>query len=74
MPKIGLYETIITESLNQELKRLDSESVFVNRKELHPAQAGDRLALHLGRVLMNALTSVNDKDRVAVGVSVSFPE
>lgn len=70
MSKLGLYESIITESLNQELERLESDRVSVNRRELQPAQAADRLALHLGRVLMAALSSVNDKERVEIGVSL----
>ena len=67
----GLYESIITESLNQELEELDSDKLSIKRRKLHPAEAGDRLALHLGKVVISALSSVNDKDRVDVGVKLA---
>ncbi len=68
MPKQGLYESIITESLNRELENIDRDNLSIKRSKLHPAEVGDRLALHLGKVLMSALSSVNDKKRVDVGV------
>ncbi|RLQ23620.1 DUF3427 domain-containing protein [Seongchinamella sediminis] len=71
MSKKGLFEAIITESLNRELESLDSDSLSIVRKSLHAAEVGDRLALHLGRVVMSALSSVNDKDRVDVGVQLA---
>lgn len=70
MSKFGLYESIVTESLNQELEMLDSARISVNKKALDPGQVADRLALHLGRVLMTALANVNDRERVEVGVNL----
>ena len=64
----GLYESIITESLSRDLESIDEDRLSIERRKLLPSEAGDRLALHLGRVLMSALSSVNDKDRVDVGV------
>jgi superfamily II DNA or RNA helicase/HKD family nuclease len=67
----GLYDSIITESLNRELESIDEASHSIRRRKLHPAEAGDKLALHLGKVLMSALSSVDDKDRVEVGVQLA---
>jgi len=71
MSKQGLYESIITESLNRELEALNKDNFSINRRKLHPAEASDRLALHLGKVLISALSCVNDKDRVEVGVQLA---
>lgn len=66
--KVGLYESILTDSLNYELEAMDVDEVKVNTKKLHPAEASDRLALHLGKVLERALSAVNDQDRVDIGM------
>ncbi|UTA46864.1 DUF3427 domain-containing protein [Simiduia sp. 21SJ11W-1] len=66
--KVGIYEAIITESVNRELEALDDEVVSVQRKKLHPAEVSDRLAMHIGKVVERALSTVNDKDRVEIGV------
>lgn len=70
MPKPGIYESIITEALDQELERSDSDRFSVSRKKLHYTQASDRLALHLGQVLMRAIATVRDEEKVEVGVSL----
>lgn len=67
----GLYEAIITESLNRELETIREDRFSIGRRKLHYSEAGDRLALHLGRVVMSALSSVNDNDRVDVGVQLT---
>lgn len=66
--KVGLYESILTDSLNRELEALDVDKVTVNTKKIHPAEASDRLALHLGKVLERALSTVSDQDRVDIGM------
>jgi len=66
--KVGLYESIITDSLNQELDALGGGSVSVQTQKIHPAEAGDRLALHLGKVVERALSTVSDQNRVDIGV------
>ncbi|RLA43845.1 MAG: DUF3427 domain-containing protein [Gammaproteobacteria bacterium] len=71
MSNTGLYESLVTESLNRELESLDCNDLSVQKRELHPAEASDRLALHLGKVVISALSSVNDKDRVEVGVQLA---
>ncbi|MCK7596113.1 hypothetical protein M0G74_02385 [Microbulbifer sp. CAU 1566] len=46
--KVGLYESIITDSLSHSLAILDGEVVSVKTQKILPAEVGDRLALHLG--------------------------
>lgn len=70
MPTLGLYESLLTESLLRELESIDSNMLLVNRKKLNHAEASDRLALHLGKIVFSALSNVNDKDRVEVGVQL----
>lgn len=67
----GLYESLITESLNRELELLQGDNLSIGKRKLHPAETGDRLALHLGKVLMCALSSVNERDRVDAGVRLT---
>ena len=68
MSKPGLYESLLTESLSRELESIDSRALVVKTRNLHPAEASDRLALHLGKVIISALSSIDDKDRVEVGI------
>jgi len=66
--KIGLYERIITESVNRELEALDRGGVSVQKTKLHHAEASDRLAMHIGKVVERTLSTVSDKDRVDIGI------
>ena len=67
---VGLYESIITDSRHQDLDGLDSDLVKIQKAGLHAAEAGDRLALHVGKVVESALASVGEKDRVELGVKL----
>ncbi|WP_197704482.1 DUF3427 domain-containing protein [Jatrophihabitans sp. GAS493] len=64
----GLYETILDAALDERLGDLDP--LLVKRGVLRSADASDRIAQHLARLLRRALDSVPDVDRVAVGVDV----
>lgn len=68
MSKTGLYEKIITESVNLELEALDSTVVSVQKNELHYSEVSDRLAIHVGKVVERALSTVSEKDRVDIGI------
>jgi superfamily II DNA or RNA helicase len=65
----GLYETLITEALEAELAR--PSALFVGQSPLHPAEAADRIALHVGRVVERALDALGDDERVAVGAELA---
>jgi hypothetical protein len=66
----GLYEVVITEALASSLRQLDGR-MAARDERLRAAEAADRIALHLGRVVERALRGVSDEDRVAVGVRLA---
>ena len=65
----GLYEQLLTEALAAQLPAPGGKVVPLRRK-LHQAEAADRLALHLSRVVERALGAIPDGERVAVGVAL----
>lgn len=65
----GLYETLVTEALEQQLRALPPD--LVPRRGLHEAEAADRLAFHLARVLERAIDNLDRNDRVAVGTALA---
>lgn len=70
MQKTGLYESLVTESLQRALELIDSKSRTVQTRKLHPGEVGDRLALHLGKIIISALSNINEKDRVELGTQL----
>lgn len=65
----GLFEQLLTEALAAQLPAPGGNVVPLRRK-LHPAEAPDRLALHLSRVVERVLEAIPDKERVAVGTAL----
>ncbi len=65
----GLYEAILTEALAEQLQRLDRLTPSV--EPLRAAEAADRLALHLGRVLQRTVAARPSKERVEYGVTLA---
>jgi len=66
----GLYETLITEALDEHLRALEGR-VAVRRDALRPAEAADRIALHLSRIIQRAVEDVKDDERVSVGIALA---
>jgi superfamily II DNA or RNA helicase/HKD family nuclease len=66
----GLYEVLITGAIEEQLRELSGEWHAVTAA-VRPAEAPDRLALHLGRIVKRVLTGVDDAERVAVGVGLT---
>ena len=66
----GLYEVLITEAIASQLSTL-GDDLHAIRNGVRPAEAPDRLALHLGRIVHRAITGVDDAERVAVGVALA---
>jgi len=66
----GLYETLITEALEQQLGIL-GDRLEARRSDLHEAEAADRLALHLSRVVERAIASLDKDERVARGTALA---
>jgi hypothetical protein len=65
-----LYEVLITEAIASQLRDL-GDNLHAVRDGVRPAEAPDRLALHLGRIVQRAIAGVNDADRVAAGVALA---
>jgi HKD family nuclease len=66
----GLYETLITEALDAQLSELGDE-LSVGRSGLHRAEAADRIAFHLSRVLERATATIDEEHRVAAGTALA---
>ena len=66
----GLYEVLITEAIASQLRDLGDE-LHASCTGVRPAEAPDRLALHLARIVQRAIAGVDDADRVAVGVALA---
>ncbi|MDP6407893.1 MAG: DUF3427 domain-containing protein [Planctomycetota bacterium] len=69
-PDRGLYESLITDALEASLEQLE-QCHAARRHPLHPAEAPNRIALHLGRIIERSLQDVPDKERVAEGVDLA---
>ena len=68
-PERGLYERLITEALDVQLGAL-GDRLEARRSELHEAEAADRFALHLSRVIERAIGSLDRNERVEKGTAL----
>jgi superfamily II DNA or RNA helicase/HKD family nuclease len=66
----GLYEVLITEALAAQLQGLE-ERLRALSDSLRPAEAADRVALHLARIIQRTVASVAEEERAAVGVTLA---
>ncbi|WP_437665388.1 DUF3427 domain-containing protein [Sorangium sp. So ce1182] len=66
----GLYEILVTEAVASGLRDLDA-SLEASTGALRPAEAADRVALHLSRIVQRAIAGVPDAERVRVGVGLA---
>lgn len=66
----GLYESLITEGLREQLAALSSQ-LPTDERPLHTADAADRIAWHVSQQVERALLDVSDDDRVRIGVHVA---
>ena len=66
----GLYELLITEALAAQLGALD-ETLEPLKEGLRPAEAPDRIALHLSRLVHRALEALPEKERVSAAVALT---
>jgi len=62
----GLYQSLLTESLVQQLQELDAR-LTARQSDLHVEEAPDRLAMHLAKVIHTAIASLNKDKRIEVG-------
>jgi len=69
-PTRGLYEVLITEALEEQLIRLSS-NLAAKREVLRSAEAADRIALHLARVIERSIAAVDEGERTAIGIDLA---
>src|SRR5581483_5063647 len=69
-PTRGLYEVLITEALERQLMQL-GPNLSAKRGGLRPAEAADRIALHLARAIERSIAAVEEHDRTAVGIDLA---
>ena len=62
----GLYQSLLTESLVQQLQELDIH-LTARQSDLHVEEAPDRLAMHLAKVIQTAIASLSKDKRIEVG-------
>ncbi len=66
----GLYEVLVTEVLAGQLAEIE-ERLVVGAGEVRAAEAADRVALHLGRVVERAIDGAPEDQRVDVAIAVA---
>src|SRR5437762_3148279 len=66
----GLYEVLITEALEARLGNLEGRLVAI-RGQLRAAEAPDRIALHLARVVERAIAIIDERERPRIGIDLS---
>jgi len=66
----GLYEVVITEALEAQLTRLEDRLVAV-RAELRAAEAADRIAMHIARIVERAVAAVDEDTRPEAAIDLA---
>src|SRR5205807_9766830 len=69
-PTRGLYEVLITEALEARLVNLEGRLVAI-RGQLRAAEAPDRIALHLARVVERAIAIIDERERPRIDIDLS---
>lgn len=68
--RAGLYEALLTDALAASLLDLD-DRLDAQRHTLRSAEASDRIALHLSRVIERAIATLEETDRAQAGAEVA---
>jgi superfamily II DNA or RNA helicase/HKD family nuclease len=66
----GLYEVLLTEALEARLRDL-GENLAPKTSDLRQAEAADRIALHLARVIERVIGELPEKERVVTGIALA---
>lgn len=69
-PHRGLYEQLVTAALEERLGGLEA-ALAPLRGRLDPAEAADRIALHLGQLVRRAIAGLDGKQRNEVGLHLA---
>lgn len=72
MPSLprGLYEVLLTDLLQEALRRETSDGL-PQVDELRNAEAADRIALHLASVVTRAIEGLREEDRARTGAAIA---
>lgn len=65
----GLYESLVTEELERELREVSPDQ-RPRTRGLNPAEAGDRLSWHLGKLLRGLLDDLPEATRLEEGLEI----
>ncbi len=65
----GLYEILVTESLTEAIRRLDTDVVSTRRLEAY--EAPDRIALYLANLIRASLDDLQEGDKVGIGIELA---
>jgi superfamily II DNA or RNA helicase/HKD family nuclease len=68
--ELGLYELLISETLDRSLQRLDTR-FHAKREVLRAAEAADRISFHVARAIERVLGDVPERDRAAIGIQLA---
>ncbi len=66
----GLYEQLLTLALSERLRTV-GDRLVIESGPLHADEAADRISLHLGRLLRQAINALEPKKRASVGASLA---
>ncbi len=66
-PTRGLYEVLLTEALEASLHELGGD-LRPKRMDLRSAEAADRIALHLARVIERVIAQIPEAERAKTGI------
>ncbi len=66
----GVYEVLITEALAAELGRLQHDLV-ADRALLRTADAADRVAMHIARVVERAISAIHEEERTSLAAELA---
>ena len=65
----GLYESLMTDELISQIESL--ALLTPETRDLHTAEAPDRIASHISRQIERTLRDLKDADRLAIGTAVA---
>jgi hypothetical protein len=66
----GLYQSLVTEALKEELGALE-DNLHARYADLHHSEVADRIAMHLSHVIERAIEVIEDGRRVSEGIALA---
>ena len=67
----GLHESLLTAELNDLVSAVGTDGLVAEVAELANAEASDRVARHLGRLISRAIEAAPERDRSAVAIHIA---